>query len=230
VGQSIPDPSGYSVTLLKKDPLFSKLSGMSKNSALSSTGVPAQKRNAVMRLTMTALFAALIAGGTFVSIPLPFSPVPIVLQNLFIVLAGLVLGPVLGSAAAALYLFAGALGVPVFAGAVGGIAHFAGPTGGFLIGYFFAALSAGLIAGSPKAEAADRLWRIIAAAAVGFLIVYVPGVIRLYLLIGNWPGAFTMGFFPFLIGDAAKAVIAVLIAPRMRRVMADYLFTGKRAV
>jgi biotin transport system substrate-specific component len=203
---------------------------MDKNTALRSAGVSAKKRNALMRITMTALFAALIAGGAFVSLPLPFSPVPVVLQNLFIVLAGLVLGPAMGSAAAALYLFAGALGLPVFAGAVGGIAHFAGPTGGFLIGYFFAALTAGLIAGSPGADPRGRSGRMIPASALGFLVVYVPGVARLYLLMGNWPGAFVAGCLPFLIGDAVKAAIAVLIAPRMRRAAADYLFTGKRAV
>ncbi|MDR1930069.1 MAG: biotin transporter BioY [Treponema sp.] len=180
------------------------------------------KRRTIMGVTMTSLFAALIAGGAFVSVPLPVSPVPMVLQNLFIVLAGLALGPARGSAATALYLLAGALGLPVFAGAAGGIAHFAGPTGGFLIGYFFAALGAGLIAGRPSAETAFP--RIAAASAAGFLIVYVPGVFRLYLLLGNWPAAFAAGLFPFLIGDAVKAVIAALIAPRMRRIMADHLF------
>ena len=60
--------------------------------------IPANRR-ALTRISLTALFAALIAGGTFISIPLPFSPVPIVLQNLFALLAGLLLGPVLGGAA-----------------------------------------------------------------------------------------------------------------------------------
>ena len=96
------------------------------------------KRKTVTALTLTALFAALIAAGTFISIPLPFSPVPIVLQNLFTVLAGLILGPALGAAAVALYLAAGIIGAPVFAGATGGIVRLIGPTGGFLIGYFLA--------------------------------------------------------------------------------------------
>jgi biotin transport system substrate-specific component len=175
----------------------------------------------ITQITLSALFAALIAGGTFISIPLPFSPVPIVLQNLFIVLAGLVLGPALGAAAAGLYLLAGGLGLPVFAGAVGGAAHFAGPTGGFLVGYFFAALVAGLAAGRPKTE--TSLLRIIFAAACGFLVVYVPGVVWLYRLMENWAAAFAAGFFPFLIGDAVKAVVAVTAASRLRRAAADKL-------
>ncbi|MDR2049471.1 MAG: biotin transporter BioY [Treponema sp.] len=178
-------------------------------------------RRIITRITLVALFAALIAGGTFIAIPLPFSPVPIVLQNLFIVLAGLVLGPALGAAAAGLYLLAGGLGLPVFAGAVGGAAHFAGPTGGFLAGYFFAALTAGLAAGRPKTE--TPFARIVLAAACGFLVVYVPGVAWLYRLMGSWPAAFAAGFFPFLPGDAVKAAIAVTAASRLRRAAADKL-------
>ncbi|MDR2661770.1 MAG: biotin transporter BioY [Treponema sp.] len=183
---------------------------------------PASNRKTIVSITVTALFAALIAGGTFVAFPLPFSPVPIVLQNLFIVLAGLILGPVRGAGAAALYLAAGALGVPVFAGAAGGIAHFAGPTGGFLAGYFFAALTAGLIAGSPK-PAALPLSRILPAVIAAFLVVYIPGVIWLKRFTGSWTGALAAGFFPFLPGDAVKAVIAAAAASRLRRAAANIL-------
>ncbi|MDR2182111.1 MAG: biotin transporter BioY, partial [Treponema sp.] len=120
-------------------------------------------RRPLAALSLTALFAALIAAGAFISFPLPFSPVPVVLQNFFAVLSGLVLGPVRGSAAVALYLLAGALGLPVFAGAAGGIAHFAGPTGGFLAGYLLAGLAAGLIAGKPRKR--DSRLRLAAASA-----------------------------------------------------------------
>ncbi|MCL1815509.1 MAG: biotin transporter BioY [Treponema sp.] len=180
-------------------------------------------KKAIIRLTLTALFASLIAGGTFIGIPLPFSPVPIVLQNLFVVLAGLVLGPTLGSAAAALFLCAGALGLPVFAGAGGGIARFAGPTGGFLIGYFFAALTAGLAAGQPRAGKNTPFRRIILAAVLGFLVVYIPGVIGLFRFVGSWPKAFAAGIFPFLIGDTIKSLIAAAAAGRLRRAVADHL-------
>jgi biotin transport system substrate-specific component len=171
-----------------------------------------------MNCTITALFAALIAGGTFISVPLPFSPVPIVLQNLFAVLAGLVLGPALGGAAAALYLSAGALGAPVFAGAVGGIVHFAGPTGGFLAGYFLAALVSGFIAGKGNSPG---LPRIILGAALGFLVIYLPGVLWLKHIVGTWTKALIGGFLPFLPGDILKAAAAAALAPRLRRVIAD---------
>jgi hypothetical protein len=78
------------------------------------------KRKTTVMTTLTALFAALISAGAFIAIPLPVSPVPIAIQNLFAVLAGLVLGPVFGALSVGLYLLAGAIGAPVFAGATGG--------------------------------------------------------------------------------------------------------------
>jgi biotin transport system substrate-specific component len=182
------------------------------------------KRRTVTGLTMTALFAALIAAGTFVAIPLPFSPVPIVLQNLFALLAGLVLGPVLGAAAAGLYLAAGLIGAPVFAGGTGGLARLFGPTGGFLIGYLLAAFTAGLIAGFPRPEQKTPLWRIIAAVAAGLLIVYVPGVAWFKLSTGRtWAAALTGGCIPFIPGDVVKGVVAAVAAKRLRRAAADLL-------
>jgi len=183
----------------------------------------ANPKKAALRLSFTALFAALIAGGTFVAIPLPFSPVPIVLQNLFIVLSGLTLGPVLGTASIVLFLVAGSLGLPVFAGASGGIAHFAGPTGGFLVGYILSAFTSGIIVGRPRAGQKTPRSRIIIAASLGFLVVYIPGVIWLERFVGNFPKAFTAGLFPFLIGDVIKLIIITAFAGRLRRITADLL-------
>jgi biotin transport system substrate-specific component len=175
-------------------------------------------------ITLTALFAALIAAGAFIAVPLPFSPVPVVLQNLFAVLAGLVLGPFLGSAAAALYLLAGALGAPVFAGARGGIVHFAGPTGGFLAGYLLAAAVAGVIAGKPRGDRNAPPGRIIPAVIFGFAVVYLPGVLRLKMVLGTgWAGAFSAGCIPFLPGDLLKGIAAVAAAPRLRGAAGDLL-------
>jgi biotin transport system substrate-specific component len=191
---------------------------------MKENSVVSVKQKAITGMTLTALFAALTAAGTFIAIPLPFSPVPVVLQNLFALLAGLVLGPALGSAAVGLYLLAGAIGAPVFAGASGGFVRFLGPTGGFLIGYLLAALTAGLIAGRPRPEIKTPLWRIILAVLAGFLIIYVPGVIRLKFVIDKpWAAALAAGFTPFIIGDVLKGIAAVLIAPRLRRLAAEYL-------
>ena len=179
-----------------------------------------KKKKTLLKICLIALFAALIAGGTFIAIPI--GPVPIVLQNLFTLLSGLILGPILGSAAVALYLLAGTLGAPVFAGFTGGITRLIGPTGGFLIGYFLMALIAGLIVGTPEKRLS--LVRLIVAVAVGLLVVYVPGVIWLKIQTGlSWDRALAAGFFPFLIGDALKGVVAVLISRRLRKTAAAHL-------
>ncbi|MCL2008777.1 MAG: biotin transporter BioY [Treponema sp.] len=176
----------------------------------------------MIKISLTALFAALIAAGAFIAIPI--GPVPIVLQNMFAVLSGLVLGPVMGSAAVGLYLLAGLLNLPVFAGGGGGIARFAGPTGGFLVGYLLAALIAGLIPGRPVEGSSVSRVRLIAAVIASFLVVYLPGLIWLKIRLDlNLTATFTIGFLPFVPGDIIKAVAAVLIAPRLRKIAGDYL-------
>jgi len=191
---------------------------------VSKDNAVAGKRRALVGTTLVALFAALIAAGTFIAVPLPFSPVPIVLQNLFALLSGLLLGPALGAAAVATYLVVGAIGAPVFAGASGGFVHFFGPTGGYLAGYLLSAVVAGFVAGRPRSDWKTALVRIALAALLGFLAVYVPGVLRLKAVIGaDWPKALAVGFLPFIAGDLVKAAIAVAVAPRLRRMAADQL-------
>jgi biotin transport system substrate-specific component len=123
-----------------------------------------------------------------------------------------------------LYLIAGAIGAPVFAGAAGGFVHFFGPTGGFLFGYLLAAVTAGLWVGRPRPGLKCPLWRLIPGIITGFLVVYVPGVTVLkHALDTTWPGALAAGFLPFLIGDGIKGIAAVFIVPRLRRIVAEQL-------
>ena len=174
----------------------------------------------LVRISFVALFAALTAGGTFFVIPV--GSVPIVLQNMFAVLSGLILGPIMGAAAVGIFLLAGILGFPIFSGGTGGIAILAGPTGGYLVGYFLASVLTGLIAGNPSYK--TPLPRLIIAATAGFIMIYVPGVLWLKNVLNtDWQGAFVFGFFPFIPGDILKAIAAVAIAPRLRRLAADYL-------
>jgi biotin transport system substrate-specific component len=137
----------------------------------------------------------------------------------------------MGGAAVLLYLLAGVLGLPVFAGGIGGIARFAGPTGGFLVGYFLMAVTAGAILGRPRAGKRVPLPRLIAAIAAGILVVYIPGI--LWLRFGpthlSWTKALFAGVgvlpfpFVFFVGDALKGIAAALIAPRLRALASDLL-------
>ncbi len=122
------------------------------------------------RMAHTSLMAALIAVGALIH--LPIGPVPVVLQNLFVLLAGLLLGSRYGLACVLLYLLIGSMGFPIFAGGKGGIAHFMGPTGGYLLGFAAAAYTAGLISERlPRNTATD-----IFAVAVASLMVYLIGI------------------------------------------------------
>jgi biotin transport system substrate-specific component len=175
------------------------------------------QRRFITALVFTALFAALICAGAFVAVPV--GPVPIVLQNFFTLLSGLVLGPVLGAASVGMFIIAGALGMPVFAnnGTAMGIARLIGPTGGFYAGYLLSALIAGLVTGFPKQGEKIKVWRLALAVILGILVVYIPGLFRLKFFLDTWPKTLAAGFYPFLIGDAVKGVIAALITPRLRK-------------
>jgi biotin transport system substrate-specific component len=166
-----------------------------------------------LRMTVHAsLLAALIAVGAYISVPI--GPVPIVLQNMFILLAGLLLGKRWGLAAVGVYLLAGACGLPVFAGGTGGIGRFAGPTGGYLIGYLPAVFVVGLVSKYEK-TALDIIGMI-----VGTLIIYSVGVTWLQLITGMpFSKALAVGMYPFLIGDALKIVAAATIAKAIRPVI-----------
>jgi biotin transport system substrate-specific component len=177
--------------------------------------------NTIKKLVFTALFAAIISAGAFIAVPI--GPVPIVLQNLFTLLAGLLLGPFLGAASVALFLAAGAVGMPVFSGGSSGLARMMGPTGGYMLGYLLGAFAAGLIAGpAERDDAAGKgktYFRLALAVSAGVLIVYIPGLIHLKMFLNtSWAQTFAAGFFPFILGDIAKGVCAFLVAPRLRRI------------
>ena len=171
--------------------------------------------SASLRMTVYAsLLSALIAAGAYLA--LPIGPVPIVLQNFFVFLSGLLLGPRWGTASVGVYLMAGALGLPVFAGGVGGIGRFGGPTGGYLLGYLPAVYAIGWISNKTKGGAAVDLL----AMVCGSLILYACGVFWLKLLSGM-PLAKTLavGMYPFIPGDGIKIAAAVPIAKALRPVI-----------
>ena len=162
----------------------------------------------------TALFVALIAIGAFIAIPV--GPVPIVLQNMFVLLAAIILGPVWGPACIGVYLLIGLAGLPVFSKGGSGIGHLFGPTGGYLLGYLPAALVTALISRKlGKKMPADLI-----AMVVGSLIVYACGVPWLKLVTGMpFAKAVMLGMVPFLVGDALKIAAAVPVVKALRPII-----------
>jgi biotin transport system substrate-specific component len=166
------------------------------------------------RMVYAALMAALTAAGAYIAIPI--GPVPIVLQNLFIMLAGLLLGGRWGLISVAVYLLAGAVGLPVFAGGTGGVGKFVGPTGGYLLGFAAAAYLIGLISEIGR----GRVVIDVLAMAAGTLIIYAFGVSWLKVVTGmSFSKAVAVGMLPFLIGDALKIAAAIPIARTLRPLM-----------
>lgn len=177
------------------------------------------------KIVFTALFAALTAVCGFISIPVPGTPIPIVLQNMLVVLTGLMLGPVWGVAATVLFLAAGALGLPVFSGGTGGVARLIGPTGGFLYGYALATLAAGLIAQRPKYGVRTPGLRLVLATVLGFVVMYIPGVLHFMRVMDKtFSQTMTLCVVPYIPGDIVKMVVAVLLSSKLRTTASSYIF------
>lgn len=143
-------------------------------------------------------------------ISIPALPVPFTLQTLVVLLIGFTYGPKLASYTIGLYLLQGAMGLPVFQGAVAGLAYMAGPTGGYLIGFFFAALLCGKLAqmGWDK-----RFITMAIGMVLGNLVIYAFGLVWLGSVIGWDKPILQFGMVPFLAGDAIKIIIAVGLVP-----------------
>jgi biotin transport system substrate-specific component len=165
-------------------------------------------------MVYASLFAALTAVGAFLAIPI--GPVPIVLQNMFVYLAGLLMGSRWGLASVGVYLLAGACGLPVFAGGLGGIGRIVGPTGGYLIGYLPAVYIIGKISARTHQGAVYDVLAMICATVV----LYACGVSWLKIVTGMTPAkALAVGMAPFLVGDALKIAAAAAIAKTLRPVL-----------
>jgi biotin transport system substrate-specific component len=165
-------------------------------------------------MVLASLMAALAAVGAYIHIPI--GPVPIVLSTLFVLLSGLLLGSRWGLASMVLYLFVGAIGMPVFSGGRGGFAHFLGPTGGYLFGYVFASWLTGLIAERSRGILILEILSVI----MGSLAIYSLGVPWLKMVTHMpWSKALMVGMLPFLIGDAVKSSVALILARAMRPIL-----------
>lgn len=154
-------------------------------------------------------FNALLVLCSYVSINLPFSPVPITGQTFGVLLIAMALGRLRGTAVVLAYLAEGAAGLPVFAGGTAGIIKFFGPTGGYLIGFLAAAYVVGYLA--------DRGWdkkyaTSILAMIIGTAIIFAGGLAWL----STWMPSGTVlatGFYPFVPGAAIKIALASVILP-----------------
>ncbi|CUH94812.1 putative membrane protein [Propionispora sp. 2/2-37] len=165
-------------------------------------------------LIYAALFAAVISVLGFISIPLPFSPVPVTGQTLGIMLAGSILSARQAGLSVLVFILIGAAGVPVFAGSTGGIGILLGPRGGYLFGFLAGAIMIAWLRGKNP-----PVWRLVMANTAGGIgMVYLSGVLWLSAVTGMaWSKAVMVGALPYIPGDVGKVLIAALIGSAVRR-------------
>ncbi|GLI09864.1 biotin transporter BioY [Paenibacillus tyrfis] len=186
-----------------------------------------------MKLTLrgivfSALFAALVVLFGFISIPLGFTPVPITLQTLAVMLAGGLLGSRYGFLSMALIVVLTAIGFPLLHG-TGGLSVLLGPTGGYVFMWPISALLIGWLL--PRIRVRG-IWGYVASFLVlelfGSLLLYVSGVPWLAYVTGmSLSKAMVAGCYPYLIGDAIKAAAATLIIASVRQVFPPERLTGE---
>lgn len=190
---------------------------MTDNKPLLAALIPASATPAgrlAVSVFMAVLGTALLAVSAKVKVP--FYPVPMTLQPMVVLLLGAAYGWRLGMATLALYLLEGAMGLPVFAGTPEkgiGLAYMAGPTGGYLLGFWLAAGVTGWLAEKGWDHSVVKL---AAAMALGMAVLYACGVAWLTGFIGA-EKALAFGMTPFLLGDAVKIAVAALGLTAIRR-------------
>lgn len=178
----------------------------------------AQAKNSLTtrELVLCAQFAALIAVGAFIKIPIPV--VPFTLQFLFTTLAGLVLGARLGAISVAAYIGIGLLGIPVFAQG-GGLAYIFQPTFGYLIGFCLGTYVTGWIV---QRSDEPSFIKMLAASLAGLVMVYFVGMLYYYFIanyylnspIGVW-SLILYGFILAVPGDLIICFVSPLLAKRL---------------
>lgn len=159
-----------------------------------------------------SLFVALCAR---VTLPLPFTPVPLTLQNFGVLLVGLTLGSRRGFAALALYLAEGMAGLPVFSPTgPGGLAQLVGPTGGFLLAYPIVAGIAGWILENGRRTFA----RAAAASIFAEIALFASGLSWLAILTHSVSQAVRWGLYWFVFAEVIKIMMAAALADGWQRI------------
>lgn len=147
-----------------------------------------------------------------ISIPLFFTPVPLTLQCHMVLWVAAILGSKRGSLATLAFLAQGIFGLPVFAGGKAGILCFAGPTGGYLVGYVAAAFLTGYLV---ERRGHKSSLKVFLAMAAGNGLIFVSGMLWLSTFVG-WTSAFILGVVPFLVGDFLKLLVCIRAMKALR--------------
>ncbi|BCN32464.1 biotin transporter BioY [Anaeromicropila herbilytica] len=172
------------------------------------------ERLSIYDITAMGIMAAVLCVLGPLSIPIPFSPVPITFTNFVIYLTAFLFGYKKGTITYLIYLLVGLAGLPVFSGFSSGFAKLAGPTGGYLIGFIFMMMTSGYI----MERFNRKIIPCVIAMVIGTMITYTLGTAWLgYQLHMDFMHALSIGVLPYLIGDSIKIIIVLLIGPVIRK-------------
>jgi biotin transport system substrate-specific component len=193
------------------------------SSTLVSTVIAGADTSPAVRVGAVALIAAATAAAAQFSVPLPFTPVPLTLQDTVVLIGGAALGSRLGMMAQLVYLTAGIAGLPVFAASptlAQGPLRLLGPTGGYLLSYPCAAFLTGWLA----ERGFDRRYLTsVVAMIAGLAVVLASGVTWLALFARpaglGFPAALNAGFYPFVVGDVLKILVGASVLPAIWKVI-----------
>ena len=171
---------------------------------------PEKTAPAVRWLVLVLLGSLLLTASAKAQVPM--WPVPMTMQSFVALVLGMAYGARLAGVTVAVYLFEGAIGLPVFAGTPEkgiGLAYLAGPTGGYLVGFLVSAVAAGWLA--ERGWDRSLVWST-AAMTIGTVLLFVLGVGWLTVLVG-WQKAIAGGLTPFLLGSVLKLALAAAVLP-----------------
>lgn len=187
---------------------------MNNNSMERKTKVIKTKVIKTKEITLIGLMTAITCILGPLSIPIPFSVVPISFTNLAIYFTVFILGWKKGTISYLIYLLMGLVGVPVFSGFSAGPGKLLGPTGGYLIGFILLAIISGIFI----EKFTGKIYMYVFGMVVGLVITYTLGTAWLAFQLGlTFKEGLFMGVIPYLLGDALKIVIASAVGPVLRK-------------
>lgn len=184
------------------------------NSINTTNTTNAAGKSSPRRLVLIAMMTAITCILAPLSIPIPVSPVPISLTNLVLLISVYILGWKDASISFIIYLLLGLAGLPVFSGFSGGLGKIAGPTGGYLAGFIFMTVIAGL---AVDIFSGRRLPAVI-GMALGTAVAYAFGTAWLAIQMDlTFISALSIGVLPYLAGDTLKIILAVIAGPMLQK-------------
>lgn len=177
----------------------------------------------VRNMNLIAIFAALTAIGAFIRIPLPY--IPITLQTIFVLMAGIILGGEMAAFSQIIYVILGLIGIPIFTEG-GGPAYILKPSFGYLLGFIATAYIIGKITEKREINYTNAFM----ASCLGIIITYSIGVPYLYLILNHvsgikisFLGTIKAGMIVFLPGDIIKVLFVTITAPLIKKRLKRYL-------